>query len=113
MKLTYWEQTRYWVLLLLVVLITVSSHPTIMAMTYAAGIESGTILSRYIILAFGALFVLCLNPKLMLKPKMVRISWFLWFFIVLYYLIMFAQFGKRAMMGDVRSIAIWLADGCG
>lgn len=108
MKLTFWERSRYWVLLLLVVLITVSSHPTIMAMTYAAGIESGTILSRYIILVFGALFVMCFNPKSMLKPRMIRISWFIWFFIVLYYIVMFAIFGKRSMMGDVRAIAICL-----
>ena len=108
MKLTFWERARYWVLLLLVVLITVSSHPTIMAKTYAAGIESGTILSRYIILVFGVLFVMCLNPRAMLKPKMIRVSWLLWFFIVLYYLFTFSLFGKRSMMGDVRSIAICL-----
>ena len=108
MKLTFWEWARYWVLLLLVVLITISSHPTIMAMTYAAGIENGTILSRYIIMVFGALFVMCLNPKSMLKSKMIRKCWFLWFFIVLYYLIVLAIFGKRSMMGDVRSIAICL-----
>ena len=108
MKLTFWEWARYWVFLLLVVLITIASHPTIMAMTYAAGIESGTILSRYIILVFAALFVLCLNPKSMLKSKTIRISWFIWVFIVLYYLITYALFGKRAMMGDVRSIAICL-----
>ena len=108
MKLTFWEWARYWVLLLLVVLITISSHPTIMAMTYAAGIESGTILSRYIILVFGVLFVMCLNPKSMLKSKTIRISWFLWLFIVLYYLIVLTVFGKKAMLGDVRSIAICL-----
>lgn len=108
MKLTFWKWARYWVLLLLVVLITVSSHPTIMAMTYAAGIESGTILSRYIILVFGALFVMCLNPKSILRSKMIRRCWFLWFFIVLYYLIVLAVFGKKAMLGDVRSIAICL-----
>jgi hypothetical protein len=108
MKLTFWEWARYLVLVVLVVLITISSHPTIMAMTYAAGIEKGTILSRYIILVFGALFVMCLNPKSMLKPKMIRVSWFLWIFIVLYYLFTFALFGKKAMMGDVRYIAICL-----
>ena len=29
MQLTFWHKARYWVLLLLVFLITISSHPTI------------------------------------------------------------------------------------
>lgn len=109
MKITFWYRARYWVLLLLVVLITISSHPTIVDMSKAAGMKSGTILSRYIILVFAGLFMMCLNVKSMLKPKIVRVSWFLWVWIVVYYLITFAAFGKRAMMGDVRSIAISLS----
>lgn len=109
MKVTFWYRARYWVLLLLVLLITLSSHPTIVDMSKAAGMKSGTILSRYIILVFAGLFMMCLNVKSMLKPQIVRVSWFLWVWIVVYYLITFAAFGKRSMMGDVRSIAISLA----
>ena len=109
MQLTFWHRARYWVLLLLVFLITISSHPVIVAMSQAAGLENGTILSRYVILVFAGLFLMCLNVKSMLESKMVRVSWFIWIWIVVYYLITYAFFGKRAMMGDVRSIAISLA----
>ena len=109
MQLTFWHKARYWVLLLLVFLITISSHPVIVAMSQAAGLENGTILSRYIILVFAGLFLMCFNVKSMLKPPMVRVSWFIWVWIVVYYLITYAAFGKKAMMGDVRSIAISLA----
>ena len=108
MQLTFWHKARYWVLLLLVFLITISSHPTIVDISRAAGMESGTILSRYIILVFAVLFLMCLNVKSMLKPKMIRACWFMWVCIVVYYLITFAAFGNRSMMGDVRSIAICL-----
>lgn len=108
MKLTFWEQLRYLMLLLLVALITISSHPTIVEMSRNAGMESGTILSRYIILVFAALFLLCFNVKSMLKPKVVQVSIVVVVFIVLDYLITFSAFGTRSMMGDIRAIAICL-----
>ena len=108
MKVSFWYRARYWVLLLLVLLITLSCHPTIVDMSKAAGMKSGTVLSRYIILVFAGLFGMCLNVKSMLKPKIVLTSWIFWIWIVVYYLITFAAFGKKGMMGDVRSIAISL-----
>lgn len=108
MQLTFWQKTRYGVLLLLLFLITLSSHPTIVAMSRAAGMESGTILSRYIILVFAGLFVMCLNVRSMLKPKMIRGCWLIMLLIVLYYMITFALFGRRIMLNDVRSILICL-----
>lgn len=108
MQLTFWQKTRYGVLLLLLFLITLSSHPTIVAMSRAAGMESGTILSRYIILVFAGLFVMCLNVKSMLKPKMIRGCWLIMLLMVLYYMITFALFGRRIMLNDIRSILICL-----
>ena len=108
MKATFWHKARYWVLLLLVLLITISSHPTIVDLSRAAGMKSGTILSRYIILVFAGLFVMCLNVKSMLKPNLVLVGWVLWIWIFLYYLITFSLFGHKNMMGDVRSVAICL-----
>lgn len=108
MLLTFWQKARYWALLLLVFLITLSSHPTIVATSRAAGVENGTILSRYIILVFAGLFLMCLNVKSMLKPKMIRACWIMWVCIVVYYLITFAVFGSKSMMSDIRSIAICL-----
>lgn len=103
-----WSKGRYWVLLLLIVLITLSSHPTIVEMSRNAGMEKGTILSRYIILVFGGLFLMCLNVKSMLKPKMVRVCWVIFVFIVVFYVMTVAFFGVKKMMQDVRSIAICL-----
>ena len=108
MKLSLWHKARYWVLLLFVFLITFSSHPVIVYMSQAAEMKNGTILSRYIILVFAGLFVMCLNVKSMLKSKVVLTSWLIWIWIVLYYLITFSVFGKKEMIGDVRSIAISL-----
>ena len=106
--MTFWHKARYLVLLILIFLITISSHPTIAAMSRDAGIESGTILSRYIILVFVVLFLMCINVKSMLGPKMVRVGLLLWVWIFLYYLITFSFFNKSIMMSDVRSIAICL-----
>ena len=104
----FWQKTRFFVLLLLVLLITLSSHPTIVEVSRAAGMESGTILSRYIILVFALLFLVCFNLQSMLKPRIVRVCWFLFIFIVLFYMITFAVYGKRTMMADIRSIGICL-----
>lgn len=104
----WWSKGRYWVLLLLIVLITLSSHPTIVDMSRAAGVEKGTILSRYIILMFGGLFLMCLNVKSMLKPKMVRVCWVIFVFLVVFYVMSLAFFGVKKMMQDIRSIAICL-----
>lgn len=103
-----WSKGRYWALLLLIVLITLSSHPTIVEMSRAAGMEKGTILSRYIILMFGGLFLMCLNVKSMLKPKMVRVCWVIFVFLVVFYVMSLAFFGVKKMMQDIRSIAICL-----
>ena len=104
----FWQKTRFFVLLILVLLITLSSHPTIVDISRAAGIESGTILSRYIILVFVLLFLMCLDIQSMLKPRLVRVCWFIFIFIVLFYMITFAVYGKRTMMADIRSIGICL-----
>lgn len=108
MQLTFWHKARYWVLLLLVFLITISSHPFIVERSRAAGMESGTILSRYIILVYAILFVMCFNFKSMLQPKTVRVCWLLLLLVFLYYLITFSLFGRRIMLNDIRSILICL-----
>ncbi len=108
MELTVWDKARYWVLILLIALITLSSHPKIVAMSHAAGIQIGTILSRYIILVFGALFVMCINLKTMLRPRFIRVCWMIFIVMALYFLIVFAFFDDKNMLSDLRSIAICL-----
>ena len=73
-----WELARYGVLLVLIGLITISSHPRIMDISHSEGIQTGTFLSRYIILVFGVLFVLYfsyLNSKTYLKSRTLVVSW--------------------------------------
>ena len=104
MQVTFWQRARYWVLLLLVFLITISSHPTIAAMSRDARMESGTILSRYIILVFGGLFIMCVNFQSMMRAKLVRVSLIIYFFVFLYYLITRAAFGEHSMMSAFPSV---------
>lgn len=108
MQLTFWEKLRYLLLLLLVALITISSHPTIVETSRNAGLESGTILSRYIILVFLSLFLICLNVNSMMKVKVVRKVLGSLVFIALAYLLTFSLFGERSMVSDIRAILICL-----
>lgn len=103
------SKARYFVLLLLVFLITISSHPTIVTISKNAGMASGTILSRYIIVVFAALFLLCLNIKSMFASKIIRVSWAIYILILVSFFATYAAFGKDTMNSDARSIAICLA----
>ncbi len=106
MELSFLGKIRYWVLLLLIALITISSHPIIVDMSRAAGMESGTILSRYIILVFAGLFLLCFNLNSMLGSKVVRTSLFIMAFILLYAFIVASFFGTNVMISYARTIAV-------
>lgn len=108
MPLTLGQKAQYLTLLLLVTLITISSHPVVVNISRSAGIESGTILSRYIIIVFAGLFLMCFNLKSMLKPKIVKLCLLLYVVLAFFYLITYAFFDSNAMMTDVRSIGICL-----
>ena len=108
MQLTFWQKARYWVLLLLVFLFIISVHPTIVSMSRNAGLGSGTILSRYIIVLFGAVFVMCFHFQSIMRAKLMRVSLVIYSLILFYYLITWALFGERSMMSDVRAVAICL-----
>ena len=104
-----WELARYGVLLVLVGLITISSHPRVTEISQSEGIQTGTFLSRYIILVFGVLFVLYfsyLNSKTYLKSRTLVVSWVAVFFIFLFYLITASFYGSDKMMEDGRAIVI-------
>lgn len=108
MQSTFWTNARRYVLLLLVFLITISSHPTIVEISKGAGLTQGTIMSKYIILVFGLLFVLCFNLRSMWQLKLIRKSWFVFMWILVFHLLTVAIFGTKTMLGDARSIAICL-----
>lgn len=108
MQSTFWIKARYVFLLLLAFLITISSHPVIVGISKGAGLTQGTILSKYIILVFGLLFVLCFNLRSMWQLKLIRKSWFVFMWILVFHLLAVAIFGTKTMLGDARSIAICL-----
>lgn len=108
MRLTFWQKARYWLLLLIITLITVAFHPTIIDMGKEAGLESGNILSPYIVMVFLLLFGMCFNLKEIFKNKVIRVSLFIVLFIFVYFLITVAAFGRRTMISDLRSIGICL-----
>lgn len=108
MRTTRLSRIRFFVLLLLLFLIVISFHPVIVNIGRGAGLSHGSILSRYIILVYGVLFVFCLNVKSMLKPRLIRVCWGIYFVIGLYFIITLGFFGSTTMMEDVRSIAICL-----
>lgn len=96
---------------LLIVLLFVSAisyHPTIINMSRIAGYESGTIMSRYIILLFGAVLFLSFNLRLVLKSKLIR-TYLLWLFIIcVVALIVQAFYDNNDMIHDLRSFIIVL-----
>lgn len=97
---------RLAILVVLVFLITMSSHPEIVMRSKSVGLESGTILSRYIVMVFGLLFVLCFNIKSFIRSSFIRKSLLLLFLILYAYLCTFSFFGSKVMMGDFRAIGI-------
>lgn len=104
-----WKYGRFGVFLLLVLLITISSHPRVVDISSSEGIQTGTFLSRYIILVFGALFVLTFNYfnfKSYFRSKTLIVSWVALIFIFLYYLITASFYGTKNMMDDGRAILI-------
>ena len=104
-----WKYGRFGVLLLLVFLITISSHPRVMDISSSEGIRTGTFLSRYIILVFGALFILTFNYfnfKSYFRSKTLMVSWVALIFIFLYYLITASFYGTKNMMDDGRAILV-------
>lgn len=108
MRQLFRPQICYVVLIILVALITLSSHPTIVDISRAAGMKSGSILSRYIILVFGALFVMCFNWKAMFRSKVVRVSWWMYIFLAIAFFFSYAIFDTKEMEGEMRSVAICL-----
>lgn len=106
--LLFWKYARYGVLLLLIGLMAISSHPYIVDLSDESGITNGTILSKYINLVFSVLFIMCLTNVSFFKSKTFKFCGIAVFVILLYYLITYAFFGTKNMLGDARAILISL-----
>lgn len=86
----------------------ISYHPTIINMSRIAGYENGTILSRYIIMLFGAVFILSLNVSIFKRSKFTRnyAIWLSAIFVVA--LILVAFYRNRIMLHECRAFIIVL-----
>ncbi len=97
---------NYWALLLLIVLIAMSYHPIVREASRGVGIESGSILSPYILIVFAGLTVL--SSRSLFRYKMQRRSWLLLFIVFLAYIFAYAFFKNDEMLSDIRSLGISL-----
>lgn len=86
----------------------ISYHPTIMRMSRAAGYENGTILSRYIILLFGAVFLLSISLQAIKHSKMIRFTLIWLAVITVFALFVQAFFRNSIMMRELRTFFIVL-----
>lgn len=99
-------------MLILFLLIDISYHPTVVNMSHAAGYESGTILSRYIVILFGSIFILSVWGSSFIKATVFKryILWLLWTFIVAVFI--YAIWHNDSMLIELRSIIIPLIAFC-
>ena len=86
----------------------ISYHPTIINMSRIAGYENGTILSRYIIMLFGAVFILSLNISILKKSRFTR-NYVIWLSVIFVAsLILVAFYRNRIMLHECRAFVIVL-----
>ena len=95
-------------LVILAVLVALSSHPTIVEMSRSAGIEKGSILSKYIIVVFIILFLLCFGWKEIIKSKQIRVYSFFVIWILVFSVFTMGFFSDNKLFGEVRALVICL-----
>lgn len=92
-----------------VFLMAVSYHPAVVGASRSVGLESGTLLSRYIFILFVALFAVSITRMPRIRAKFLLKS-SVWLFVILIVgLIVSAVYNNQGMLLDLRSIAIILA----
>ena len=106
-KNSFIRYLRYIVLYLLIFILAISYHPTIMNMSRATGLENGTILSRYIILLFGVLFITTLNYSC-LKQRFIRLYAFGTIIIFIVAFLVMAFYDNSRMLYEARDIVLCL-----
>lgn len=99
----------FFILCLLAVLVAFSSHPYIVDISRGAGMEKGSILSKYIVLVFVMLFVLCFNWVDITKSKTIRVYFLFIIWIFLFSLITISLFSDNKLFSEIRSLLICLA----
>lgn len=97
-----------WLLILLAVLVAFSSHPLIVDISRSAGIEKGSILSRYIIVVFAFLFALCFKWKEITQSKTIRVYFCFVLWILVFSILTIGFFSDKKLFGEVRAVVICL-----
>lgn len=100
---------QIFLLYVIVFLMAVSYHPVVVSASRSAGLESGTLLSRYILVLFVALFAVSITRMPRIRAKFLLKSSVWIFVILLVSLVVFAIYNNQGMLSDLRSIAIILA----
>lgn len=97
-------------LVVLLLAIGLSYHPTIIRMSRMAGYESGTILSRYIVVLFCFVFIvsICTPGFSILKSKIIRTTILSLLLIGITGLTAIAFFGNSQVVADLKSLLIVL-----
>ncbi len=93
---------------LLALLVAFSSHPFIVDISRDAGMEKGSLLSRYIVWVFILLFALCFSWSDLIKSKTIRIYSLFLIWIFIFSLITIAFFSDGKLFGEIRSLVICL-----
>lgn len=102
------QRIVFFIVCLLAILVAFSSHPYIVDISRDAGMEKGSILSRYIVLVFILLFALCFSWSDLIKSKIIRIYSLFLIWIFLFSLITIAFFSDGKLFGEIRSLVICL-----
>lgn len=105
----FMRSLQYVLLYMLLFVMAISYHPVIVNISKAAGYESGTILSRYILLIFGALFAVSLFriPKV---KSVLCLKYIVWLTLIAFlgYFIR-SMHGNKEMLSMLRTFLIVLA----
>lgn len=100
---------QYLLLYFIVFVMAISYHPAIVRASSAAGIESGTILSRYILVLFVLLFLVSLFRIPREKCSLINIYLLLSFLVFFFSLLIVARYDNREMFSSLRAILIAFA----
>ena len=93
----------------LVFMMAISYHPTVIITSRSAGLENGTLLSRYILILFVSLFAVSITQLPRFKSRFLLKSMAWLFAIFLVGLIIGGIYNNQEMMSNLRPIAIIIA----
>lgn len=95
-------------LMVLALLVALSSHPFIVDVSHAAGIDKGSILSRYIILVYGAVFALLFLTTKFRPHRIISVYFVFLLVIALFSILTLGFFTDNKLLGEIRALVISL-----